>query len=224
MNTGLYLALLEPAGDLFVAVNDMEAVESITPIDIESLSDVIAESDLIVVDANLRPDTLKAAAQIAGGIPLMADTVSASKAGRLTEILPMLELLKTNRAEAEVLTGFPLNTEAALREGCGKLLGSGLRQLYITLGAQGACCASKDGVYFQNTLPAKLVNVNGAGDAFAAGAAYSYCRGNTTEANGIFAAACAAITLECDDGVCKTLTREAAEKRAGILRTRTDFK
>jgi pseudouridine kinase len=219
MNTGLYLALLEPSGTLYIAVNDMEAVESIVPAEAANLGPVIAGSDLVIADANLRPETLRALADATGDLPLMADAVSESKAGRLRELLPRFRLLKANLAEAAVLAGFPLDSENSLRRGCAALLDTGLKELYITLGARGACRASEEGIAIQPALPGKMVNVNGAGDAFAAGAAYSFCLGGSAETNARFAAACAAITTESEDAVSKALSRESAHSRSGIRDT-----
>jgi pseudouridine kinase len=214
--TGLYMALMEPTGEMFIAVNDMEAVESLGPADVEALGGRIGASDLVALDANLRPDTLEALARLAARykVPLMADAVSVSKAGRLRAILPSLALFKANRAEAAALAGFPLDTDDALREGCRGILDGGAARVYLTLGAQGSCCCSGDGFFRQPLLPAALVNVNGAGDAFAAGAAYSFCLGRTPGENAVFGAACAALTVESGDGVSKTLTLERVMERA----------
>jgi pseudouridine kinase len=242
MHTGLYLDLLEPTGDLFVAINDMEAVESLSPVDAAAFAPLLAASVFAVLDANLRPDTLEALALIAGkaGVPLMADAVSVSKVERLRPILGRLALLKTNRAEAAVLTGFPLDSDAALREGCAALLAAGVGEIHITLGAAGSCSAGgpfasrgpgsasrapAPEIACQSVLPGKKINVNGAGDAFAAGAAYRYClNGNAVRdtgaaasssaaANALFGAACAAITLESNDAVSRALTRDMAQMR-----------
>jgi pseudouridine kinase len=228
LTTGLYLVLLEPTGEMFVAVNDMTAVESLGPADMETRERTIAASDLVVVDANLPAETLKVLARIAASsrVPLMADAVSVSKAERLMPLVPDLALLKTNRAEAAVLAGFPLDTDEALREGCRTLLDRGTGQVYITLGKQGSCCASGSdtGFFRQPAIPAKLVNVNGAGDAFAAGAAYRFCKADSricpalpvtpVEENAVFGAACAALTVESNDGISKALTLEKALERA----------
>jgi pseudouridine kinase len=225
--TGLYLVLLEPTGEMFIAVNDMTAVESLRPADMEALGETVAVSDLVVVDANLPVETLKALARVAvsRGVPLMADAVSVSKAGRLLPLLPNLALLKANRAEAAALAGFSVDTDEALEEGCRALLNKGTGQVYITLGERGSCCAGPDGGFFkQPRLSAKLVNVNGAGDAFAAGAAYRFCKADyrsrpgltvtPVEENAVFGAACAALTVESNNGVSRTLTLEKALERA----------
>jgi pseudouridine kinase len=215
LSTGLYLVLLEPAGEMFIAVNDMAAVESIGPADVEALEDTIGASDLVVADANLRPETLEALRRLAvlRRTPLMADTVSVSKAGRLKAIFPDLALFKANRSEAAALTGFPLDTDEALRKGCSDLSG-GKTAIYLTLGAQGSCCAYGDDFFKQPVLPAALVNVNGAGDAFAAGTAYSFCLGRGLRETAVFASACAAVTVESGNGVSGELTLEKVLKRA----------
>jgi pseudouridine kinase len=174
----------------------------------------MADSDLVIIDANLMPETLEALAGAAGNTPLMADAVSEHKAGRLRDLLPRLRLLKANRAEAAALADVSLNSEDSLRQACAVLLETGLKELYITLGERGACCASQEGIWIQPVLPGKTVNVNGAGDAFAAGAAFSFCLGASVETNGRFAAACAAITAESPDAVSKLLSRENAERLA----------
>lgn len=225
MGTGLYILLLEPAGGLFAAVNSMEAVESITPADLENVRNDAGASDLVVLDANLLPETLDAAARLAEDVPLMADTVSAEKAGRVAGILPRLSLLKTNRAEAAALAGFSLDTEEALREGCRKLLSMGLKEICVTLGPGGALCASEEGMFTLPALPAETVNVNGAGDAFAAGAAWHYClgggagtpAGRGTAARGLFGSAAAAITVECDGAVCENITAEKVYERLAAV-------
>jgi pseudouridine kinase len=214
--TGLYLALLEPDGELFIAVNDMAAVESIVPADVEALGGTIGASDMVAVDANLRPETLEALRRMTAlfRVPLMADAVSVRKAERLRGILPDLALLKANRAEAAALAGFPLDKDEALREGCRRLSGEKAAHIYLTLGEQGSCCGSGDSFFKQPVLPSALVNVNGAGDAFAAGAAYSFRLGRTLEENALFGAACAAITVESGDGVSGELTLESVLERA----------
>jgi pseudouridine kinase len=220
LSSGLYLVLLEPDGSMFIAVNDMAAVESIGPADVEALGDTIGAADLAVVDANLRPDTLEALRRLASArrTPLMADAVSVSKAERLRAVLPDLAVFKANRAEAAALAGFPLDTDEALREGCRRLSGGGTT-VYLTLGDQGSCGRAGAGGFFKlPVLPAAAVNVNGAGDAFAAGAAYGFCRGRGLKETAVFASACAALTVESGDGVSGELTLERVLERAARYR------
>jgi pseudouridine kinase len=137
--------------------------------------------------------------------------------------LPRLRILKANRAEAEVLAGREAGTAAdgeKLRALCMELLERGPGEIHITLGGEGCCCASAGMYRMLPALPARTVNVNGAGDAFAAGAAFSYCLGAAgvvehtgPAAHAAFGLACAAITVESEAAVSGDLTRERAEAR-----------
>jgi pseudouridine kinase len=216
MNTGLYLDLLEPSGDLFTAISDMDALESLGPADAALFAPRIVEADMAIFDANLKTEPLEALAETAGETPLMADSVSVAKAARLIPVLGRLAVLKTNRAEAEVLAGFPLDSDAALEEACAVFRARGIREVHITLGARGSCFAGSGGFGFQPALPGGKLSVNGAGDAFAAGTAYRYCRGGAAAENARFGAACAAITLESAEAVSAALSGEAAAARGGL--------
>jgi pseudouridine kinase len=213
LDTGVYLALLEPGGELYVAVNDMEAAESIGPEDIAPLAPMLARQDLIALDANLREDTLQAIVQAAGKIPIMADAVSEIKARRLICILPSITLLKVARKEAAVIAGAPANTFDEIRIASEKIIAAGVKRLYITLGLEGSCVASRNGVILQPPFPAKKTNVNGAGDAYTSGTIFSCGLDRSPEEGGLFGAACAAITLESDDAVNNSLTLALVEKR-----------
>jgi pseudouridine kinase len=218
MSTGLYLDILEPSGDLFTAISDMEALESLSPADAALFAPRIARADLAILDANLKAETLEALVETARQeeTPLMADSVSAAKAARLLPALGHITVLKTNRSEAEVLAGFPLDSDAALEEACTVLRARGIGEVHITLGARGSCFAGSGGFGFQPALPGGKLSVNGAGDAFAAGAAYSYCRGGAAGENARFGAACAAITMESAAAVSEALSGEAATARCGL--------
>ncbi|MDR1909265.1 MAG: carbohydrate kinase family protein [Spirochaetaceae bacterium] len=220
LNTGLYVAVMKPSGELLVSLNDMEAVMAISPADAAKLEPLLAAQDMTVFDANLRADTILVLARTArkAGKLIAADAVSTAKAERLRPVLGQLDLLKANRAEAAVLTGFPLDNEKAVREGCAFLLGAGVKEVHITLGRDGACSASASDLVFRPPLQGLKINVNGGGDAFAAGVIYSRCRGGGAEENGLFGAVCSAIALETPEAVSRSLTRDAAEARAAQAR------
>jgi sugar/nucleoside kinase (ribokinase family) len=81
-------------------------------------------------------------------------------------------------------------------------------------------------VFIQPALPVKLTDVNGAGDAYTAGAACHFCaagrehgtlpgarHASGTAARGLFGAACAAITSEHPGAVYDGLTAEKVRER-----------
>ena len=155
-----YTALVQPNGGLFGALADMEALERWRPGC--PWAHVDAAPTLCLVDANLAAPTLRDAIASAPA-PVAAMTVSTDKAIRLLDMLQDIALILTNRAEAEALVGrFGAPTEAAER-----LVRRGAGAACVTDGAQGAAWASPDGSGVVPAARATIVDVIGAGDAFA---------------------------------------------------------
>ncbi len=164
-----YLCINGPEGELRLAVNDMAAMEALGPEEIEARLPMINESDLIVVDANLREDALAHLAALAQR-PLVADPVSAPKAARLRGILSRLDAIKPNRAEAAVLTGLsPDDAPEALAAALNAL---GVKRVFLSLGAMGMLYAGPEGPVRVPSEALHGVNYNGCGDAATAAIAH----------------------------------------------------
>lgn len=164
-----YLCVNGPEGDLRLAVNDMAAMERLTPEKIEARLPLINQSELIVLDANLTEEALSYLAERAER-PLVADPVSAPKAKRLQRVLNRLTAIKPNRAEAAALTGLaPDSAPEALAEA---LLRQGVRHVYLSLGAQGMLYMGPEGTFIIPSRAANAVNFNGCGDAATAAIAH----------------------------------------------------
>ena len=98
-----YTAILQPDGDLVVAVNDMDIYRKF---DAAALDDDIAglgASDWMVVDANLEQSALEQISR--NSCQFAALTVSSAKAPRLRDLCDRIDLFFTNRREALVLSG-----------------------------------------------------------------------------------------------------------------------
>ncbi len=117
------------------------------------------------VDANIPARGL--AALLAGkptGTLVAADAVSVAKAPRLADILPRIDLLFCNVAEAAALAGPGPGVEAMAEN----LLARGAGAVILTQGARGALCADADGMQQLPAVPASLRDVTGAGDSLVA--------------------------------------------------------
>lgn len=158
-----YLCIHDEKGDMAAAVNDMTAMDALTPEVIQARAAAINQSDACVLDTNLSADALEAVAACVT-VPLIADPVSTVKAQRLRGILPRLTAVKPNQMEAAALTGEYHPDKAA--EG---LLRAGVKNIFISLGAEGVYYAGggEKGVMPAKKLPA--VPLTGAGDALCAG-------------------------------------------------------
>ena len=126
-----YLCIHDQNGDMIYAVNDMAAMNELTPRKAEAFMDWINQSDGCVLDTNVSEETLFFIARHAS-VPLILDPVSTVKAARALPILPDLTAVKPNLIEAKALTG---ETDAVLA--AEKLLKMGVKNVCISLGAEG---------------------------------------------------------------------------------------
>lgn len=202
--TGTYTAVLDERGEMAVAMADMALCAQLTP---GTVAPRGAPAALRVADLNLPPSTIAALlASAMEGAPLVLVAVSEPKMAHLPEGLHGLRLLVLNRGELQARTGRDTSTEAGLLAACGDLQAQGARDVVVTLGAEGVVHTTPDGIAHLPAPHASVVDVTGAGDAFAAGVCWSLLR-----APGDLALACrrgmelAAATLACAQTVCPSI-------------------
>lgn len=159
----VYLSIHEPGGDMALAVNDMSLIAEITPEYLESVLDEIRKADVVVVDANLSPESL---AFVFENIetPITADPVSCAKIGRLKPHLHRLSAFKPNALEAMFITGAQNPQDAAKA-----LVNMGVKRVVVSMGDAG--CIYADEKEIGDIRPEKVYTcqANGAGDAMCAG-------------------------------------------------------
>ena len=107
VNTGSYVALLEPTGQLIVSVSDYDIVEMISPGYLQKYRGLLAEAAMIVIDANLSPRTLESVFLWANryNVPVCADPTSAVLSDKLIKYLPNLHMVAPDAIEAAALCG-----------------------------------------------------------------------------------------------------------------------
>ncbi len=161
--TSAYVCIHDSDGDLALGVNDMALTDSLTPEYIESVADLINSGDALVLDANLRSDSLIYASKRAS-VPIVADCVSAHKARKLLPVIGSLAAIKPNMDEARALTG-----EQTPQSAAAALLNMGARRVIISLGADGCYFADARGSGFIKPERVYGISTNGAGDCMTAG-------------------------------------------------------
>ena len=166
-----YLCIHDYRGDMALAVNDMSAMDCLTPERMTERMDAVNAADGCVLDANLPAATLLLIARRAT-VPLILDPVSCAKAGRARDILSRLAAIKPNALEAEALTG-QRNVEFAAQT----LIGQGVRNVFISLGAEGVYFACREEKGYLPALPLPALPATGAGDAFCAGLTLALLQG-----------------------------------------------
>ena len=205
--TSTYVCLNDPDGEIYAAVSDMDIYEQLTPDVLRDKIDVLRDAKLVIVDANLTEETLAWLADNCPA-PMAADPVSVAKAGKLLPCLKRLHIVKPNRAEATLLTGVKIVGLLGLDRAAQKLLDAGVKNVFISLGAEG--------VYYNDgtcsgicpIAPAKVVNTTGSGDAFCAAAALGCAMGLPIRDIARMGQAAAGLCSESEAAVSPEITME----------------
>ncbi len=171
-HTGTYLAVVNQAGELQFALDDMNAVELLDSEYIRSNQALFKEASGLFVDANLPAPTIKTAFHLArrAKLPIFADPTSKSLAERLIPYLDRLQVITPNNAEATVYCGEafdPADPEAAIRT-AKWLVTQGVALPIITLAEFGVCYATSETSGYIPAIRTETLDPTGAGDAMTA--------------------------------------------------------
>lgn len=174
--TGRYVAIERSDGELAAAVADAGATEALEAGHL-ALDDA-PPAALWFMDANLPTPVLRALAGHAARPPLYADAVSEAKAGKLRDLLPKLDGIYCNRAEAEAICATGLNAARAAAEA---LVMRGAARAVVTNGPLPAADAGPHGVRTLKPQDGPVRSVTGAGDALIAAHLFAVAQGARAE-------------------------------------------
>lgn len=211
-SAAVYVDILDSRGELQLAASDLTVLEELPAEEFGKRRDYISAFSHVFLDANLLPHQLEAAAACAEG-RIFADAVSVSKAPRLESVLPRLYALKVNRTELEILSGMSVRGEEDVKAAAQKLLGRGVKRVYVTLGAEGSCCMSENGYFRCPAGKPAVRSVTGAGDTFAAAIVFADMLGMNEKESLRLGTAAAEIALESPYAVSREMSRESLEEK-----------
>ena len=212
--TSTYLYLTDEQGEMALAVSDMSICEKITPEYLAEKLSLLNNARVVVADANIPAESLKWLAENCTA-PLFIDPVSTTKAEKLRPILGRIHTLKPNKLEAELLSGIPIRNKADLEKAAQTLLATGLKRLFISLGADGALAADENGCRWLKTIPGKMVNTTGCGDAFMAALVWAYLEGLDLTESARAGLAAGSIAMESNQTINPNLSADALKQRMG---------
>ncbi len=206
----LYVALTS-GGERLWAVSDLSRCEALRPEDVQTVARECGPADAVVADSNLMEDALAAAAGTAPRTCLLA--VSPTKAPRLRPHLKGAWLLVCSAAEAEVLTGLPVDGPARALEAAQRVVRAGCGTVVVTLGPRGLVWAGEETL----CAPApsvRAVDSTGAGDAVAACAVYGLLLGTPPGELARMCVWAGALTVGVEGSTCPDLSWEVLRAKA----------
>ena len=213
--TGSYLAVLDAAGELVSAINDMRAMDALTSLHLEACAKQLADADMLVADCNLSALSLDWLCRFSAerGVRLLIEPVSVPKAMKLLSFVRSAPVFAvTPNAQQLAVLGGPDDAEAMA-----KLHRVGFANVVLHRGSAGAWVSN--GAVLQKIPPvpvASIADVTGAGDAAVAGLVCGLLDGRSLAQSAHLGQCAAAIKLSSVQSVASGLSRDRLFRLAGI--------
>jgi pseudouridine kinase len=209
--TGSYMAISDHQGSLYVSIDDMAILNKITPRYVNDRRRLFRDANMVVVDANLPPETLKTVFRLAKryNVFVCADPTSRTLAPRLCPYLNQLFMVTPNHAEAEALLGQgPINTRSEAIAAAKQLVARGVEIAVITLAEMGVCYATSNESGHIPALDIEVIDFTGAGDALSAAIIFGLLEEMPVGEAIRLGVSAAALTLQSRETVCQDLSLE----------------
>jgi pseudouridine kinase len=209
--TASYLALLDETGDLVMSIDDMKINQKlITPQYLYRRRRFFRDAQLVVLDANLSAAALRTLFRLAAQYRKMvcADPTTAMLAPRLCPHLTTITLITPNAREAEALCGVQVQDRDSALTAARRLREMGVQIAIVTLGASGAVYATSEESGHLPAVQTEVVDLTGAGDALTAAVVFGLVNDVPIAEAVRLGISAAALTLQCRDTVCPTLSLE----------------
>jgi pseudouridine kinase len=175
--TPSYLAILDQFGEMVSAVADMETISAMNTDFIDSKSHLIEGAEYTFLDAD-DPENLEyILKKFQGKTKFILDPVSSEKASKIKGLIKYFHTIKPNKNEAEVLAGFPINTDEDLVKAGEYFISLGVEKVFISLDSEGVFYTDGIEKGKVKALDVTVKNVTGAGDSFVAGLGFGYIHG-----------------------------------------------
>lgn len=197
VSTGAAFITVTPDGENAIVVSP-GANRRLSPRDVDDASGAIRGAEVLVVQMELAPETVRQAVEVAAGLGTRVVLNLAPVREVLGSLLEPLDPLVVNEHEAAFLLGSAVEGVEGALAAAPELLSLGSRSAVITLGAEGAVVAGEGGASHFPAPEVPVVDTTGAGDAFVGALAAKLARGASLEEAAAYAvrAGAAAVTKE----------------------------
>lgn len=210
-HTGMYLSILDGSHELALAISDMEITHCVDKQYIDKHRGIIQRSSFVILETNLELEVLEYVLELCRqkNIPCLINPVSVEKSQKLHGMDDGFEYITPNRAELGALCHREIHHLDELEELCAQFSGK-CEHILVTLG--------EDGVYYYNrtdrkgrlypSFKTRIVDPNGAGDAFVAGLVCGVFRNFAMDGCIQLGMAAAHLTIQSEDTVNEELSFE----------------
>ena len=209
--SSLYIAIVQPDGDMNVAVSDMNILSHLDVEELKILLSTLTEDDLVVIDTNLTVDQIGEMVNSCRA-KICVDPISTTKAHKIIPYLNRLYFFKPNRIEAEHILNHPCrNIEDYLY--CVRMfVNAGVKNIVISLGSEGLIGSDGEKIIHMSSVKIDVANTTGAGDGFMAGFVYGSAHNRSFSDCLKYAVAAGCIALSSNETVNPLMSDGLLEK------------
>lgn len=178
MATGAYNAILDLQGEMQFAVADMQIYDEMNVEWIASYQNILSKARLIIIDLNLPFETVDYLLTLARQyqVEIFIIPVSGPKMKHLPQDLQGVSWIIVNQDESEAFFDIEVNNNKDFEDLIDCWLEVGVQNVIVTRGNKGSIYGNQIGERHTFTPPQveKVIDVTGAGDAYAAGVIYGH--------------------------------------------------
>jgi len=165
VSSGVAPIFVDPSGQNRILVVK-GANDALSPADVDAAADVLKKADCIVLQFEIPLETVYHTVQFAAKNKIRCLLNPAPAQSIDVKAISGLDYFVPNETEAQTITGKPLRNLEDAKLCAESLLASGIRRVIITLGANGALLAGRDGADHVPAFSVNAIDSTGAGDAF----------------------------------------------------------
>lgn len=172
------------------------ACNTITDEEVESISDVLEQSEYLLTQLETNLSSIEKVVDIAykNGVKVILNTAPVQPIP--DEMLSKVNLITPNEVEAEILTGICVDSKEAADKAAEWFFNRGVQNVIITLGGRGVYVSSEGKSEIIPAYKVDAVDTTGAGDAFNGGLLAALSEGKNIWDAVTFANALAALSVQ----------------------------
>lgn len=194
--TGAALIMVDENSSQNEIVVILGACNTITDEEVESLQDVLKESEYLLTQLETNVSAVERIVDLAAesGVKIILNTAPVQPIS--DHILSKVDLITPNEVEAEILTGIPVDGKENADKAADWFFEKGVKNVLITLGGRGVYIATKEKRGIIPAYKVEAVDTTGAGDAFNGGLVAALAEGKDLWEAAVFANALAAVSVQ----------------------------
>ncbi|MHC5033991.1 MAG: ribokinase [Planctomycetota bacterium] len=214
--SGVALITVDSAGENLITVAP-GANARVAPSDVHDARALIAEADVVLLQLEIPPETVRAAVAAAheAGARVLLNPAPAPAEACLGDLLNGLDYLTPNVGEGARLSG--MHPDRSPEEIARALADEGVGAVFLTLGAEGVCVCDGTECFRAAAPEVEAVDTVGAGDCFSGTLAVALAEGMTLRDAARFAACAAALSVQKAGAQPSLPRREAIEQMRNAI-------